>query len=53
MMMIMFEPLLGVFETHLDLFETFYGHTYALDLDFGLWTMDLGLKYKFNHTNKP
>ena len=36
--------LLWVFETQLDLFETIYGHTYALEylcLDIGLWTLDL------------
>ena len=43
--------LIWVFETHLDPFETIYGLTYALD--YGLWTLDYGLKYTSNHINKP
>ena len=46
--------LLWVFETHLDLIETFYDNTYALEylcFGFGLWT--LGLNNTSNHTNKP
>ena len=38
--------------THWDLFESIYGYTYALDLDDGLQTMDIGLKYTSNHFNK-
>ena len=44
--------LLWFFETQWDLFETSYGDTYALDLDFGLWTMDIGLNYTSNHIDK-